>query len=409
MRPAMAKGTTRLLRALLVGVTLVAGALSPRVAPAAQGGRRAITVLVPEAGNLQILAFWVALGGDYFAREGLDVNLIVAESPAQAQGAFKSGAAPVAILPGPDYERLIADRFPFLLAANLLQNDPVELLMRREVADRLHLPAGKGVRQRLDALRGVSIGVTTHDLSRLYELFHSQHLDANLAQVVVRKGEELPGAFKSSEIDAVFTPTPYLEKFIADDDAVVLVDLAAGEVPDFAERLIQAMVVARPFAAAQPGEVSALVRAVAKAEHALHFDPASATEALVRVLPRADRRRLTRTVAVYGHAVPATPHVEAQLVKREARYYPAGGAPLRLEGIDLESYILPGQDFGVPASYGGSGGAKGPSRHVFIAILGALALGIAFLLLILDQRSEGEQAPRGDVDAGKDHTRDGAV
>ncbi len=89
-------------------------------------------------------------------------------------------------MPGNDYERLISDRFALVLVANLLQNEPCELVVRRDLANRLHVPAGKSVHQRLNALKSVSIAVASRDQAKLYELFHSQGLDANLVQIRVR-------------------------------------------------------------------------------------------------------------------------------------------------------------------------------------------------------------------------------
>ncbi len=80
----MAKGS--ILRALVLGTVLLAGAVSPCAASAAPESRRSVTVLVPEMGNLQALAFWVALGARYFEGEGLDVHVVAASAPPQVGG-----------------------------------------------------------------------------------------------------------------------------------------------------------------------------------------------------------------------------------------------------------------------------------------------------------------------------------
>ena len=71
-------------RAALVAA---ATALCMLFAPRASGAtpRTPVQVLVPEAGNLQLLAFYVALGAGCFERAGLDVTTVSPPSPALAQ------------------------------------------------------------------------------------------------------------------------------------------------------------------------------------------------------------------------------------------------------------------------------------------------------------------------------------
>ncbi len=191
-------------------------------------------------------------------------------------------------------------------------------------------------------------------------------------------------------MDGVYAPTPTMEAVLVAGDAVIYVDPAAGEIPALSERMIQALAVTRAFARANPSEVEALVRGVAKAEHLIRFEPAVATRALHEALPALDPARASRVVSVYAQAVPATPHVEGSLIKREARFYPVGGEPLALDGLDFESYVLR-----VAADAYGTDVASGKPRvahasttspRAILAILGMLALAIALLVVILDQR-----------------------
>jgi ABC-type nitrate/sulfonate/bicarbonate transport system substrate-binding protein len=380
----------RFLRPLLL-LCLLAAFVPVRTASALPGGRRSVDVLVPEAQNLEALPFWVALGGGYFTREGLDVRVVLPDSPSHLRTAFVNGAAPVAVLTGPEYERLIADGFPFVVAANLLQNDPHVLIIRHEVANRLGLHDRMPVRRRLDALRGVSIGVAALDRVHLYQVFHSEGLDANLADIQIRKGDELLSEFAFGKLDAIYAATPYAERVLADNDGVVLVSPAAGEVAQFSERMFEALGITRAFLSARPEDAQRLVRALARAERAIHHEPALAVKGILEALPKLDAKRVTKLVSLYARAVPPAPHVEAQLIKREASFYPAGGPPLDLSAVNLDAFVLAGGDaVGVGKD---SGAPSGSGSHTsFVALLAILlALGIAAVFLFLDQR-DGESA-----------------
>ena len=105
------------LRAVCFGLAVLAIAIAPRGASAAAAPRTSVPIIVPDTGDLQLLAFWVALGAGYFADEGMDVHVVAPSEPGQAAGLLTSSGAPIAVLSGPEYLRLIAADFPFELVA----------------------------------------------------------------------------------------------------------------------------------------------------------------------------------------------------------------------------------------------------------------------------------------------------
>src|SRR5262245_5104777 len=106
---------------LVVALAFVAStAISAAAAPLRLG--------VPQPDNIQYLALWVALGAGYFESEGLDVHLVYAERPNQSGELLLGNHADVALLQPPAYLGLIAERRPIVLFANLLANDPINLV-----------------------------------------------------------------------------------------------------------------------------------------------------------------------------------------------------------------------------------------------------------------------------------------
>jgi ABC-type nitrate/sulfonate/bicarbonate transport system substrate-binding protein len=302
-----------------------------------------VKVLVPEAGNLQLVAFYVALGAGYFAREGLDVVPVSPSSPALAQGAFTNGEAPAALLPAPIYERLLEERFPFFLAANLLENDPIDLVVPRAIAEahglagRVRLPLA----DRLRAMRGLRIGVGPHPRPRLVALFASQGLDVDaVATVVVVPGKEQNAALAAGEVDALYTHTPFLENALLDQAAVVVVDQAGGEVRELTGRQIHVLAVTRALEETQPRVVRALVDAIAQGEALVHADPRATVDAVLKALPSRDRAHVEKLLTLYAPAVPHTPRVSLSAIARELDFYPEGGERPNLTGIDLARFVV---------------------------------------------------------------------
>ncbi len=359
-------------------------------APPASPAPPAIRVLLPDPDNLQYLAFWVARGAGYFDAEGVPLELVVADQPIQVSARMVAGAAPVAVLPPPVYLQLIADRYPLRLVANLLRNDPIDLVVRRSVFEQRHMDAKAPLRDRLLSLHGLRVGVAPGPPARLRALFASVGLDADRElTLVIRRGPDQNDAFARDECDALYAHTPYLEKALDDEDAVMLVNQSAGEVPALAMRQIHALVVHRDFLAAQPGAVEALVRAIARAETLVRTDAAATEDAVMRALPSLDRRHVRTLLGLYRAAVPAVPDVSVEGLAPALALFPASRRAPSLDGIPLAEFVAEHVRAArataataaeplapsMPAS-----GRRGPDRGLAVAlalaVFGAVGLGL---------------------------------
>ncbi len=137
------------LRSLLVagvcGALVVAGV----VANAVSAADTELRIIVPDADNLQFMSFWVAQGAGYFAAEKINLQLLVPDEPNQAQSLVLQEKADCAVLPPPMYLELIAQDFPWVLVANLLENDAINLIVRRSVFEQRKLSATAPLKERL--------------------------------------------------------------------------------------------------------------------------------------------------------------------------------------------------------------------------------------------------------------------
>jgi ABC-type nitrate/sulfonate/bicarbonate transport system substrate-binding protein len=301
-----------------------------------------VRVLVPDSDNLQYVAFWTAKGAGYFDAEGVSVDLLVPELPAQAIARMLAGEAPVAVLPPPVYLQLVADRFPVQLVANLLQNDPINLIVRRSVFEQRHMSASAPLRDRLLSLKGLRVGVAPGPPARLRALFSSVGMDADRdVQLVIRRGQEQNAAFAHDECDALYAHTPYLETALDDEDAVMLINQSGGEVPLLAMRQIHALVVRDDFLGPQRSTVAALVRAIARAESLVHTDLAATEDAVMHAIPSMDRRHLHTLLALYQSAVPLVPRVSVDGLAPALALFPASRTAPSLEGVPLADFVAP--------------------------------------------------------------------
>ncbi len=301
-----------------------------------------LKVIVPDNGNLQYMSFWVAKGAGYFADEGIDVELVVPSSPQGTTALVLRKDADVAVLPPPMYLELIAQKFPLVLVATLLRNDPINLIVRRSVMEERKLSAEAPLADKLRGLKGLKVGVAPHPPARLRALFASQGMDANTdIEMVILRGVEQNQAFVDHRVDALYAHTPFLEKALVDDDAVMLVNRSAGEVPTLATRQIHALAFSRALAEASPGTVTSMVRAIYRAERLIHTSSPETVTALLHELPKLNPTQLAKIVEIYTPAIPDAPLVSVDGVMPALALFPAGRPPPDLTGIDLTAYVAP--------------------------------------------------------------------
>ena len=169
---------------------------------------------MPERENIQVLTLWVALGAGYLRAEGLDVQLVVASAPNQSGALLLQNQADIALLQPPVYLGLIAQQRPIVLFANLLANDPINLVVRQDVAAKLKLDPKASLVDRLKALKGLRIGVANEPPRRLRVLFALAGMEVDRdIHVTIVPGEEQIAAFAAGTVDALNTYTPYLPDF----------------------------------------------------------------------------------------------------------------------------------------------------------------------------------------------------
>lgn len=302
-----------------------------------------IRVGVPERDNIQYLSLWVALGAGYFQQEGLEPTLVVAERGNQSGRLLMQHEADVALLQPPVFLGLMAQQRPIVLFANLLANDPINLIVRPDVAARLKLDPKAPLKQRLETLKGIRIGVANEPPRRLRALYASVGMDAERdIQMTIIPGEEQIVALKGGVVDALYIHTPFLEEALVNMGAVLTVNQSAGEVPELANGQIHSLATTREFAAAHPDMVQAVTRAIAKAQTLIHNDATAAAQAMVKAgVPVPSPKHLTTILDLYRHAVPATPRVSVAAIERDAVLYPARPTTPDFTQIHAADFVAP--------------------------------------------------------------------
>ncbi len=228
-----------------------------------------------------------------------------------------------------------------MIFANLLENDQINLIIRKDFATEHNLSTELPLKDRLEAIRGMKVGVAFGPPTRLRVLFDSVGLDADSdIEMVILHGPDQNPAFGDGSVDALYVHTPFLEQALERQDAVILVNQSAGEVPELAGRQIHSLVTTRSYASAHRDELVALTRAVHRAQQLIRTDVEAVVEALmVSGVPGLEKPLVETIVNIYSPAVPESPEVSIEGVERALELFPAHLPPLDFTGVDLRDYI----------------------------------------------------------------------
>ncbi len=309
----------------------------------AQEVRAPVRIEVPNAHNLQFFTLWVALGAGFFQAEGLEPQVLIDPSPRSAGSLLLKGEADVAVLQPPMFLGMMAEEKPIRLFASLLANEPINLVVRKDVAEARQLRPTAPLRDRLEAIRGLRVGVAGEPPPRLRALFASAGMDAARdVELVIVRGHDQVQALADHRVDALFSHTPYLETALVKHGAVLLVETSSGEVPTLADGQIHALATTPAVAQDKNAVVLAVTRAIHRAQRLIHSDLDATVDALVASGAAGPERALTEAIAaVYGPAVPQTPEVSLSGIERAAMLYPAHPRAPDFSRVQASDFVAP--------------------------------------------------------------------
>lgn len=335
------------MRGFIACLTFAALALAGLGGASAEAAQRValepVLIEVPGARNMQFFNLWVALGAGYFEQEGLAPRIVVAQGPRRTGELLLNGRADMALLPPPMFLGMMAENKPIVLFASLLANEPINLIVREEIARTRNLSAQASLPARLQAMKGLHVGLAGEVSPRLRALAASAGLDADKDfQLIVVPGPDQIDAFAGGKIDALFAHTPYLETALVEHGAVLVAETSGGAVPELSDGQIHALATTRETARNKAYLIDAATRAIAHAQRLIHTDLKATVDAVIASGAGGSDRRLIETIAaVYAPAVPSTPEISLEGIVRDASLYPAHPRAPDFVKVDAGSFVAP--------------------------------------------------------------------
>jgi NitT/TauT family transport system substrate-binding protein len=318
-------------------------ALRPGARAASLDGLTPTIIEVPGATNLQFLSLWVALGAGFFRKEGIAPQIVVARGPRRTGERLFAGEADIALLPPPMFLGMMAEGKPILLFANLLANEPINLVVRRDFAEARGMFRASDLGGRLQAIKGARIGLAGEVAPRLKVMAKSASSDAeDLFQLLVVPGPDQVDAFASGRVDALFAHTPYLETAMVEHNAVLVAETSRGEIAELADGQIHALATTRNIMREKPGLIAGVTAAIAGAQHLIRTDLKQTVDAIIAsgAGGTTERRRIEALAQVYAQAVPPTPRISVEGIKRDVSLYPAHPRAPDFSRVQVADFVV---------------------------------------------------------------------
>jgi NitT/TauT family transport system substrate-binding protein len=294
----------RAVTALATGalVVLAAGCGGSSGDDEAAGGAQQQTITIASAPNVFLSALYVARDDGLFAREGLKVNIVEVESGNDSIAALAAGKAQYADVGFEDLAELRSEGDDsVVMVHDILNRVTLTLVMRKEIAEQRGVTAQSPLQDRLRALRGLKIGITspgapTDTYMRYYLGSVGLNPERDAELVPLGGGSALLAALERGQIDAyhLSPPTPYVAA--EQGFGVVLIDGPKGEVPELNNFDYTAWASSREWVEENQETALAFSRALNAATQKVKSRPDAVADQILDDLGSEDKATVVRTV-----------------------------------------------------------------------------------------------------------------
>jgi NitT/TauT family transport system substrate-binding protein len=298
-----------------LGRVLVAVGLAAALglAPAANEPAQAATkVKMAQAlDSLDFLVLYVARHFNYFAEEGIDLEMIMMSGGGGPNiQAVISGNAQ--FTPTGLFTALgaIRQQQPLLMVSSLFDALAANVVIRTDVARARGITAQTPLAQKYQALRGLTLGVTRPGA------LTDQVLKYIVARAGLVAGKDVPivgvgtgpaalAALEQRKVDGLIHLSPVPEQVVHNGTGVMLFNNSAGEIPELREFLGLALVTTKEYAQKNPDVVRRMNRAILRANAwVLSHTPAETAQILQKYIPGIQPEVMTAVVQNNLRAIP---------------------------------------------------------------------------------------------------------
>jgi ABC-type nitrate/sulfonate/bicarbonate transport system substrate-binding protein len=262
------------MKRLLITAFVTAVAALPLVAKAAD--KPIDVILALPAPTLTFSAPFLAEDAGLYKAEGLNVShrMLVG---VEAVNAVIAGSADFTVSTGPVFLRANAKGQPLIAIANLIDRPLVEMVLRKDVYDALHVTPAMSLKERGALLKGKTIAIQgVGSIIHAWERFVAARggLDPeNDVRIAPMDPPAMLGALQTKAVDGFATSLPYTTEAVLNGSAMMFASAPEGIAPDMIP-FPYGIIMARPQTCTnEPEKCRGIVHALAAANKMIHDQP----------------------------------------------------------------------------------------------------------------------------------------
>lgn len=298
-------------------VSLLTSVLVASAVPARAGEPVKITV---PAASVAFASLYHAKSAGYFAEEGLDIDIITVAGPGSIQAVLARDAQ-FAMAPG-TYHLIAHDKGQRLLALmSILTRNSINVVVHKDIARERGITEKNPLVEKIKALKGLklsgaAVGSFSYQVLTYYLLRAGFDPQKDVQLIGIGAGPPMLLALEQRKVDAFSTGTPIPDAAVARGFGLMVVDNAAGEDPDFAEFMMNAVITHPDYLKEKPDVVRKVLKALVKANGWLLDHPIEeAVGAMKPFLGRLDDKILLEGLRKTKLGIPRDPRITEKAVQ----------------------------------------------------------------------------------------------
>lgn len=328
----------------LIGICLTVAMVASGASDAEAAEKLRKVTLVAGSTSFAWLPLYVAHGAGFLRDEGLDVEIVTVAANTTPVAAILAGSADIAGI-GVQAAFAAADKKqPVRLLTPMTTEFTSVIFARKAVLEQKGVTAKSPLKDRVKAMAGLRLATTAvgagPDLMyRFLFAKYGEGLNIDRDAQVVPIGDArntLAGMSKGAIDVSAFSP-PVPQKAFADGYAALLIDTINGDIPETKGMVYTALAVTDQKVKTDAPMLEAFVRAIDRANKLVRSDLPAAGKAARGFMSQMESNLYDAGVAAMVPAVPVTPHVSIDGLKKNMEILKTGGY---IYNVDYDSLVV---------------------------------------------------------------------
>lgn len=274
--------------------------------PAPAGPLPKVTIMLA----VDILPFapmHIATARGYFKAEGVDAQIVVANGGPEAIAALVSKSAEFAASGSSDLVRSAEKGVELRAVQSMVNQFTMQMVARNEVISKLGLSRQAPVKDRLKALKGLTIGTpgpgsVAEAFTKYYVAYGGLDPDKDTKLVALGGGPVLTTALKQGQIDAYMLSAPFPEQ--TEVEGIGKIVVASGDVPGLDNFPYELLFTRADYMEQNKDVVRAVARAISRGNNFILDHPKEANDILKQRFSKLDPKTLEVSMESIRVAVP---------------------------------------------------------------------------------------------------------